>query len=90
MSVLLAPLEAGIHLCRQHLAELLIGDADKYIVDKGGGEHIVRHILGDTPLLHIEERCLIQQTGCQSVSALDIVSIDLQLRLGVHLCLLRE
>ncbi len=65
-------------------------DAFQNVADKGLREHPAGLALTHTPGTQVEDRHLVQLTDRRTVTALDIISIDLELGLGVHLSIPRQ
>src|SRR6185312_11038116 len=57
---------------------------------EGVGEQLARGVLANAATLHVEERGVVQATHRGAVRALDVVGVDLELRLGVHPRLARQ
>jgi len=89
--VLLVGLTGGIGSGKSTVARLLekrgavVFDAVHHFADKGLGEHGARVRFGNAAHLGVKQRVLVERAHRVAVGAGDVVGVDLQLRLGVHL-----
>ena len=70
----------------QSLEAYLVND----LADKGSHQELASFDIADTALLHIEEGIFVELTYGSTMTTLDIICVDLKLRLGVHTCLACE
>src|SRR5262249_45848349 len=60
------------------------------VVGKGVSQQLPGLLLADAARLQIEDLFLIELANARSVRALDIIGVNLQLRLGVDHCIVRQ
>src|SRR5699024_2288434 len=86
----LAAGQFGHVLCFDVLLERLIADFLHQFAGKAVGEYGACAGFVDTARTQIEDGVFIELADCGAVRALDVVGVDLQLRLGVDLGLFRQ